>query len=58
MNKRKTPKNKGNSSKSNGPITLHPLMPEQAIMGIFKISKPDVARIIASKPGKSAKRNK
>ncbi len=36
------------------PVSLYPLTPEQAIRGMFQISKEDVARIVASRPGKKA----
>jgi hypothetical protein len=39
-----------------GPISLAPLTPEQAIRGIFAISKEDVARIVASKPEKKGRK--
>jgi len=38
------------------PVSLHPLTPEQAISGMFKISKADVKRIVASKPGKKGRK--
>ncbi len=33
-------------------ISAHPLTPDQLITGIFQISKEDVRKVLASKPGK------
>jgi hypothetical protein len=46
------PKKSKHSGRGGNNVSLHPLTPEQAISGIFKISKADTARILASKPGK------
>ena len=37
------------------PISLHPLTPEQAITGMFKIKPEDVRRIVSNRPGKKKK---
>lgn len=42
------------SAPRGNPVSLYPLTPEQAIRGMFQISKEDVARIVASKPEKKA----
>jgi hypothetical protein len=36
-------------------VSLHPLTPEQAVRGMFAISKADAARIVGSKPGRKKK---
>lgn len=36
------------------PVGLHPLTPEQAIRGMFQMSKEGAARIVASRPEKKA----
>jgi len=38
------------------PVSLHPLTPEQAISGMFKIKAADVKRIVASKPERKPKK--
>ena len=38
------------------PVSAHPLTPDQLVRGIFKIKPADVAKIVASKPGKKAGR--
>jgi hypothetical protein len=43
---------KPRSGRRGDPVSLHPLTPEQAISGMFKIKPADVKRIVASKPGK------
>ena len=37
------------------PAAAPPLTPEQAIRGVFRISKADVKRVVASKPGPKKK---
>lgn len=36
-------------------VSLYPLTADQAVRGIFQISKEDVQRIVASRPGKKKK---
>jgi hypothetical protein len=43
------------SGRRGDPVSLHPLSPEQAISGMFKIKPADVKRIVASKPGRKKK---
>lgn len=52
IEKSKQPKPSG---RRGDPVSLHPLTPEQAIGGMFKIKPADVKRIVASKPGKKKK---
>ena len=44
------------TARTTGRISLYPLTPEQAISSMFKISRADVKRIIAKRPGKKRKR--
>jgi hypothetical protein len=50
------PKKKPHPGRKGEPVSLHPLTPEQAIKGMFKISPADVKKIIASKPGRKKKK--
>jgi len=43
---------KKTSGRRGDPISAHPLTPDQLITGIFKISREDVRKVLASKPGK------
>ena len=49
--KQRTPK-PTRSGRRGDPVSLYPLTPEQAIRGMIQISPKDVARIVASRPGK------
>jgi hypothetical protein len=53
---RKKPADKPHPGRRGDPVSLAPLTPEQAIRGIFQISKEDVARIVASKPEKKGRK--
>jgi hypothetical protein len=56
MPKKPTPKfATPRSGRRGDPVSLHPLSAEQAVRGMFQISKDDVKRILASKPGKGKK---
>jgi hypothetical protein len=58
MKDKKIPKSKGenrHSGRGGNNISLAPLTPEQAIKGMFSISKEDVKRITQSKPGNNKK---
>jgi hypothetical protein len=53
----KQPRRKGRTARGTpqdraSNVRLHPLTPEQAIRGMFRIKPADVKRILASKPGK------
>lgn len=52
----KAPKSHLRSGRRGDPVSLHPLTPEQAISGMFKISKEDVKRIVANRPGPTRKK--
>jgi hypothetical protein len=43
---------KKRSGRRGDPVSAAPLTPEQLVKGIFQISKEDVKRIVASRPGK------
>jgi hypothetical protein len=43
------------SGRRGDPVSLYPLTADQAIRGIFRISKQDVKRILAQRPGKKKK---
>jgi hypothetical protein len=40
------------SGRRGDPVSLHPLHPDDAIRAVFQISKADVKRIVAKRPGK------
>ena len=54
----KKPTTKPHSGRRGDPVSLAPLKPEQAIRAIFQISKDDVKRIVASKPGTAKPKKK
>jgi len=44
--------NKNRSGRKGLAVSLYPLTADQAVRGIFQISKEDVRRIVAKRPGK------
>jgi hypothetical protein len=46
------PKKNGHSGRKGDPVSTYPLSADELVRGIFKISKEDVKRVLASKPGK------